>query len=108
MSWRISMVLAWRVRPAQSLLIARRFVLGGLCLCLLPAAAYAQAGKEGHWGVSFSATPQWTLAAPLKKALSENGETNIKGNEVTVGVVHGSTLGGDWGVSFVRKPFDNS
>jgi hypothetical protein len=46
------------------------------------------------------------MADQLKKLIEdENAVVDITGSEITVGVVRGSQLGGDWGVSFVRKPF---
>ena len=68
----------------------------------------ATAGAQSHWGVSFSATPKWDLAGQLKDLLQdEDSIVDIKGSELTVGVVRGSTRGGDWGVSFVHKPFED-
>lgn len=31
----------------------------------------------------------------------------IEGSELTIGIVRGSTRGGEWGVSFVQKPFED-
>jgi hypothetical protein len=63
-----------------------------------------QGTDDSHWGVAASSTPTWTLAEPIRKVLFE-GEGTMKGSEFTIGLVRGSTRGGDWGVSFVRKPF---
>jgi hypothetical protein len=68
------------------------------------ARAQAQGTKDSHWGVAASSTPKWTIAEPMRKVLFE-GDGTIKGSEFTFGLVRGSTRGGDWGVSFVRKPF---
>src|SRR6185369_4973905 len=95
-------------RPSAAAIVARACVLVFLLTVWLPAAASAQGDKTGHWGAIFSATPSWTLAPTLKKVMFEdNEEGHMDGSEWTIGFVHGSTRGGDWGVSYVRKPFDD-
>jgi hypothetical protein len=75
---------------------------------LTPAVVCAQDADKSHWGVSVSATPSWEMMDRLKDVLFDEGEDGtLKGSEFTVGVVRGSMRGGDWGVSFVRKPFDD-
>jgi hypothetical protein len=80
---------------------------GGIA-CVLVAfagdAAYAQTTKTSHWGASVSFTPQWKAHGELQDLLWVEGEDRIEGSEFTVGIVRGSTRGGEWGVSFVRKP----
>ena len=78
-------------------------VLSSLLVGAIPAPALAQ-GNQSHWGVNASFTPQWTLMEPLRKIMFEE-EGTLAGREFTIGLVRGSTRGGDWGVSFVRKPF---
>jgi hypothetical protein len=78
-------------------------VLSFLLCGAIPAPARAQA-NQSHWGVNASFTPQWTLMEPLRKLMFDEQGT-LAGREFTIGVVRGSTRGGDWGVSFVRKPF---
>jgi hypothetical protein len=76
------------------------------CLLLQPASAAAQTGHESHWGVRVSFAPSWEISDGLREKLfDENEEGTIKGTELAIGFVRGSTLGGDWGVSFVRKPW---
>jgi hypothetical protein len=88
--------------------VGRTFVLLCFFTTCLPALARAQGDKTAHWGVTASGTPSWTLAPTLKKALFEdNEEGHMDGSEFTIGFVRGSTRGGDWGVSYVRKPFDD-
>lgn len=70
---------------------------------LIPSAAAAQAAQPSHWGVEVSVTPTWTMASQLKQVFS--GEVSVTGSELTVGLVRGRDRGGDWGVSYVRKPF---
>jgi hypothetical protein len=93
----------------------RRYLV---CLAVLfgaftPLTAGAQdkstaAGKDSHWGVRVYITPAWEITDSIKDKLFDEGEDGtLKGSEFGVGVARGSTLGGDWGVSFVRKPFDD-
>lgn len=75
-----------------------------LMLFFAPAAAFAQEpdpGRQSHWGVSGSLVPHWEF--PRALADIWNLETDMTGAEFRIGVVRGSDLGGDWGVSFVRK-----
>jgi hypothetical protein len=87
----------------------RLVLIGSFTLALLsPTALFGQDASPSHWGVSASATPSWEISASVKELLGDEDETvNIKGSEFTIGFVRGSTLGGDWGVSYVRKPWDD-
>lgn len=68
--------------------------------------AAAQAADGSHWGVSAGLAPAWGSVDTLaEKTLDWVG--SIEGSEFTVGLVRGSTVGGEWGVSFVHKPFDD-
>jgi hypothetical protein len=70
-----------------------------------PPVARAQE-RTSHWGVGVSVTPTWELHDRVKELLfDEEEEATIEGSEFTIGFVRGSTLGGDWGVSFVHKPW---
>jgi hypothetical protein len=62
--------------------------------------------EKSHWGVTFSSAPSWTISNSVKKVIFDSGSTGtISGSEFTFGFVRGSTHGGDFGVSFVRKPW---
>ena len=51
-------------------------------------------------------TPSWNLASALRNLIQDNSTSvDIQGSELTVWIVRGSRRGGDWGVSFVSKPF---
>lgn len=86
-------------------MLRRAVVLAACLLAILPASpAFAQDGKTKHWGVSFSYTPSWKGADFWQDMLLvENADPPFEGNEFTIGFVRGATLGGDWGVSYVRK-----
>jgi len=86
-------------RTSIALLSVLLFVL------IFPRQSFAQ-DDGSHWGVSVSAAPEWTITKSVRDLLADEGDViNMKGSEFTVGFVRGSTLGGDWGVSYVRKPF---
>jgi hypothetical protein len=85
-----------------------------VCVCLItlawPGQAFAQKQKKddpSHWGVAISGVNSWSMSPRIKKLLdSDNPDgVNIEGKEFSIGFVRGSRLGGDWGVSFVRKPW---
>jgi hypothetical protein len=87
--------------------LATAFAL--LVACFWPTPASAQTDRETHWGIRVSFVPAWEITDSLKSVLFDaNEQGTIKGSsEVAIGFVRGSTLGGDWGVSFVRKPWDD-
>ena len=71
---------------------------------LVPAPAAAQA-PSSHWGVTVSFSPSAEAHETYRELVYEfEGSGSVKSAEFTIGVVRGSTRGGDWGVSFVRKP----
>ena len=74
---------------------------------LFPGIALAQGNTDSHWAVGMSFTPAWTSHDSLaKNLLGYEGE--LEGTEFTVGVGRGSTRGGDWTVSYVNKPIDDT
>jgi hypothetical protein len=89
---------AWRCLSIRQAVVVP-FVVAGL----FPATAVAQT-EQSRWGVNVSGTPQWSLMDSLQELMFE-AEGDIEGSEFTIGFVRGSHRGGDWGVSFVRKPF---
>jgi hypothetical protein len=87
--------------------IVRGLAIGAV-LFAFPQFASAQSDNErqARWGVGFSFTPTWEITDQLTNLfdLDEGESLSLTGTELTIGVVRGSTRGGDWGVSFVRKP----
>jgi hypothetical protein len=91
--------------PASVVSLAVLTVFFGL---VLPSAASAQ-DNPSLWGVRVSFTPGWEISDSIRKIFFEPEDNGVmKGSEFSIGFVRGSVLGGDWGVSFVRKPFDNA
>jgi hypothetical protein len=76
----------------------------GLFFAALPASA-----QESSWGVSGSFVPSWSVPAEnvVARALFNADSLHITGSEVRIGFVRGRTLGGDWGVSFVRRKLND-
>jgi hypothetical protein len=72
----------------------------------VPAAVAQDASDQSHWGISGSLVPRWRFADPLADVWDL--ETDIKGTELRVGIVRGSDLGGDWGISYVKKTIDDN
>jgi hypothetical protein len=74
-------------------------LVGGL---MLPASA----GAQSHWGVGASFTPVWQEFTPVRELMID-GEGSMEGTQMTIGLVRGSTRGGEWGVSFVHMPIED-
>ena len=81
-----------------------RRIAAAIALCLFFAAANASA-QESRWGISGSFVPSWTVPADnvVTRAMFGAEAMNVSGSELRVGFVRGRALGGDWGVSFVRR-----
>ena len=66
---------------------------------LLPISGRAQ--DASHWGVTGSIIPHWDV--PSRFGPLFDGTVNVTGRDFTIGIARGRELGGDWGVSYVRK-----
>ena len=84
-------------------------VLGALTTALalfVPAGEAGAQDRDSHWGVSFGFTPRWTASessTPVGVLWDDVDELDLSGSALRVGIIRGSELGGDWGVSFVRR-----
>lgn len=78
-------------------------------ICPLAASAQRPPDEQPKWGVGFSITPSWQIADRFIELfdLEEGESATMSGSEFTIGIVRGSTRGGDWGVSFVHKSLDD-
>lgn len=82
-----------------------RVVAVTLTLLVSPSVADAQGSETKRWGVNVSFTPTWTDREAIKTSLQWGVEDfPLEGNEILLGFVRGHARGGDWGVSYVRKP----
>jgi hypothetical protein len=85
--------------------MACRRLLIVFALSVVPSMAAAQGSS---WGVIGSVTPTWNRASSLGMdrlavLLFDADTVDLKGSEFTIGIARGRDLGGDWGVSFLRK-----
>ncbi len=89
-----------------------------MCLVLLvsSAPASAQSANPSSWGVVGSFVPKWYVPSFLEPLaalhFSEDDmsieDQDLKGTEFRIGIARGRALSGDWGVSYVRRTFDES
>jgi hypothetical protein len=76
-----------------------------LSLTLWSSVAAAQEIDEGRWGVNVSFAPKWGDREAIRTKLQwGNEDFPFEGSEILVGFVRDNARGGDWGVSYVRKP----
>jgi hypothetical protein len=75
-----------------------------LCLALLiiPARADAQI-DDTSWGITGGVSPRWSMPGTLLADLFDATTLDVKGPEFRIGVIRGTTLGGEWGVSLIHK-----
>lgn len=82
-------------------------------VCVGSGSAMAQQRPAASWGVIGTVVPTWQIPSNLEVVaglhFSEENlsikEQDLRGDEFRIGVVRGRPLGGDWGVSFVRRRY---
>lgn len=92
------------MNPSTRVARSGQGVLLAVALLLVASPAFAQEpdlGRVSRWGVSGSLVPRWEFPGALAEIW--NLATDMTGSEFRIGIVRGSDLGGDWGVSFVKK-----
>ena len=68
--------------------------------------ARAQVVQEStRWGLTAAITPEWEFMHFLEDAMDKS--ISMKGDEVRIGVVRGTPLGGEWGISYVKRRVDD-
>jgi hypothetical protein len=84
--------------------MTHRFValLSLACALLVPRPAAAQI-DDASWGVSGGFSPQWAVPGDWLAGLFDAKTIDVKGPEFRLGIVRGTTLGGEWGVSLIHK-----
>jgi hypothetical protein len=70
----------------------------------IPGTASAQIDQP-KWGITIGFAPLWSVPSQLGQ-LFESDQFDIKGKEFRIGLIRGTTLGGEWGVSLIHKRFD--
>jgi hypothetical protein len=74
--------------------------LGFVLIGALPARA-----QHSSWGISGGITPRWEMPGNAIKTLFDLQSVDLTGSDFHIGMVRGKEMGGDWGVSLVRKHF---
>ncbi len=67
----------------------------------LPGVAFAQLDQPS-WGLTGGFAPLWKVPTQLGEVLDAQ-TLNIKGQEFRIGLIRGTTLGDEWGVTLVHK-----
>lgn len=88
--------------PGYALLLALLYA------CVTPAPAAAQGDDDPHFGVGVSFAPFWKSRGDLLVTTGLEDVGTVEGTEFAIGLVRGRMRGGEWGISFVRKPFKDS
>ena len=91
--------------------------LVGACALVLSVTAplYAQDNQSSSWGIVGTVVPAWKVTSTFEPIaalhFSEDDiaiqDQNLNGAEFRLGVARGRATGGDWGVSFVRRTFED-
>lgn len=92
-----------------------RTVFTAISLLTFASGAHGQPALSSGWGVNVSTVPSWrvpsgdsVLGKLGEVALSEGDlGLSVEGSDFRIGVVRGKPLGGEWGVSFVRRQFED-
>jgi len=72
------------------------------CLLLVPARSDAQI-DDTTWGITGGVSPQWKMPGTILADLFDATTLDVKGPEFRIGVIRGTTNGGEWGVSLIHK-----
>jgi|SRR6266850_1982648 len=84
----------------------RTFTMVAALIVAGPTAAFAQIDQTS-WGLAGAFTPRWAVPSRVGVAFDAE-EINVTGRELRIGVIRGTTLGGEWGVSLVHKRFNKT
>lgn len=79
-------------------------ILAALLLAA-PGAALAQIDNPA-WGLAAGFSPRWQMPATTG-GLVDTDEVDVGGGELRIGIVRGTTLGGEWGLSLIHKRIEN-
>lgn len=72
------------------------------CALMAPLPAAAQI-DDPSWGITAGFSPQWSIPGDWLAGLFDATAIDVKGPEFRVGIIRGTTLGGEWGVSLIHK-----
>ena len=79
----------------------RIVILAVCCVVAAPLAVRAQI-DDAAWGITAVFAPRWQVPAFVEGRFDITS-VDVTGRELRVGVVRGTTFGGEWGVSLVHK-----
>ena len=82
--------------------LGRVFMLACAGILVVSAPAAAQI-DDTSWGITAGFSPRWSIPGGLLADLFEANTLDVKGPEFRVGVIRGTTLGGEWGISLIHK-----
>lgn len=77
-------------------------VLSCATLLAMPSRAHAQI-DDTSWGITAGVSPQWSVPGDALAGLFDATRLDVKGPEFRLGVIRGTTLGGEWGISLIHK-----
>ena len=85
-----------------------------LALPTLVAAQPNAATDPSRWGVAVGFIPSFEISGgssaigKLAEVMFDRGDEglDVKGSDFRIGIVRGRRLGGEWGVSYIRRSFD--
>ena len=86
----------------NQLAVKRTVVVAVLALGLATAAHAQDPGTQSHWGVVVGVVPAWK-ASPTFKIVFDAKEMDIAGTDFRIGAAHGSDLGGNTQIVYLRK-----
>ena len=72
------------------------------CAFMSPLPAAAQI-DDPSWGLTAGFSPQWSIPGEWLAGLFDATTLDVKGPEFRLGIIRGTTLGGEWGVSLIHK-----
>ena len=58
---------------------------------------------DPSWGITAGFSPQWSMPGTLLANLFDATALDVKGPEFRIGVIRGTTNGGEWGLSLIHK-----
>jgi hypothetical protein len=58
---------------------------------------------DPSWGITGGFSPQWNVPGTLLAGLFDATTLDVKGPEFRIGVIRGTTNGGEWGLSLIHK-----
>lgn len=74
------------------------------CACLLTMSSTAAAQiDDTSWGITGGLSPRWSMPGTLLAELFDARRVDVEGPEFRLGVIRGTTFGGEWGLSLIHK-----